>query len=162
MNTKIIIAILAVGLFTNSMIHAQDKTDNNGNHNHMDTEQKIYTCSMHPDVKSDKPGECPKCGMELVEMKEKHQNMNEIYTCSMHPEVKSDKLGECPKCGMTLVQMKEKHQNMSEIYTCSMHSEVKSDKPGECPECGMALVKKKMDMKEDSNVKETEQKEHKH
>ena len=43
-----------------------------------------------------------------------------------------------------------------------MHSEVKSDKPGECPECGMALVKKKMDMKEDSNVKETEQKEHKH
>ncbi len=26
----------------------------------------IYTCSMHPEVKSDKPGKCPKCGMELV------------------------------------------------------------------------------------------------
>ena len=25
-----------------------------------------YTCSMHPQVKSDKPGKCPKCGMELV------------------------------------------------------------------------------------------------
>ena len=25
-----------------------------------------YTCSMHPEVKSDKPGKCPKCGMELV------------------------------------------------------------------------------------------------
>ena len=25
-----------------------------------------YTCSMHPEVKSDKLGKCPKCGMELV------------------------------------------------------------------------------------------------
>jgi hypothetical protein len=26
----------------------------------------IYTCVMHPEVKSDKPGNCPKCGMKLV------------------------------------------------------------------------------------------------
>ena len=25
-----------------------------------------YTCTMHPEVKSDKPGKCPKCGMTLV------------------------------------------------------------------------------------------------
>lgn len=25
-----------------------------------------YTCPMHPEVKSDKPGKCPKCGMDLV------------------------------------------------------------------------------------------------
>ena len=24
-----------------------------------------YTCPMHPEVKSDKPGACPKCGMVL-------------------------------------------------------------------------------------------------
>lgn len=28
---------------------------------------KTYTCSMHPEVVSDKPGKCPKCGMELIE-----------------------------------------------------------------------------------------------
>ena len=28
---------------------------------------KIYTCSMHPEVRSDKPGKCPKCGMTLIE-----------------------------------------------------------------------------------------------
>lgn len=28
---------------------------------------KIYTCPMHPEVKSEKPGRCPKCGMNLVE-----------------------------------------------------------------------------------------------
>lgn len=26
-----------------------------------------YTCSMHPEILSDKPGTCPKCGMQLVE-----------------------------------------------------------------------------------------------
>ena len=25
-----------------------------------------YTCVMHPEVKSDKPGKCPKCGMKLM------------------------------------------------------------------------------------------------
>ena len=29
-------------------------------------ESATYTCSMHPDVTSDKPGKCSKCGMDLV------------------------------------------------------------------------------------------------
>lgn len=28
-----------------------------------------YTCTMHPEVISDKPGKCPKCGMILVKVK---------------------------------------------------------------------------------------------
>jgi len=28
-----------------------------------------YTCPMHPEVISDKPGKCPKCGMNLVLVK---------------------------------------------------------------------------------------------
>lgn len=37
-----------------------------------DTTKKVkpakvqYTCTMHPEVLSDKPGKCPKCGMALV------------------------------------------------------------------------------------------------
>jgi len=26
----------------------------------------VYTCPMHPEVISDKPGQCPKCHMDLV------------------------------------------------------------------------------------------------
>jgi hypothetical protein len=28
-----------------------------------------YTCPMHPEVMKDQPGDCPKCGMKLVEKK---------------------------------------------------------------------------------------------
>lgn len=27
-----------------------------------------YTCTMHPEVLTDQPGNCPKCGMALVEI----------------------------------------------------------------------------------------------
>ncbi len=41
---------------------------------------KMYTCPMHSDVISEKPGRCPKCGMALVEMQmeghEHHTDMN--------------------------------------------------------------------------------------
>jgi Cu+-exporting ATPase len=26
---------------------------------------KVYVCPMHPEVRQDTPGECPKCGMKL-------------------------------------------------------------------------------------------------
>jgi len=36
-----------------------------------------YTCQMHPEVKSATPGKCPKCGMDLVKMKES-KNMGDV------------------------------------------------------------------------------------
>lgn len=30
-----------------------------------------YTCPMHPEIESDNPGECPKCGMKLAPKQEK-------------------------------------------------------------------------------------------
>jgi ssDNA-binding Zn-finger/Zn-ribbon topoisomerase 1 len=30
---------------------------------------EMYTCTMHNEVMSDKPGKCPKCGMKLVKQK---------------------------------------------------------------------------------------------
>ena len=64
-----------------------------------------YTCPMpeHADVVMDKPGKCPKCGMDLVAKKKEPAVQ---YTCPMHPDVVTDKAGKCPKCGMDLVPMK--------------------------------------------------------
>ena len=59
----------------------------------------VYVCPMHPEVMSEEPGSCPKCGMKLLA-----QAAAEItYVCPMHPEVTSDKAERCPKCGMKLV-----------------------------------------------------------
>ena len=88
-----------------------------------------YHCPMHPTYVSDKPGDCPICGMKLVLIKEdkpksastsapsKEMAQAEIektahikpgqFYCPMHPEVVQDKPGKCPKCGMSLVEKKE-------------------------------------------------------
>lgn len=34
---------------------------------------KMYTCLMHPEVHTDKPGNCPKCGMKLVLLNSGHE-----------------------------------------------------------------------------------------
>lgn len=35
------------------------------------TGEAFYQCEMHPEVISDKPGSCPKCGMDLVKREKK-------------------------------------------------------------------------------------------
>ena len=61
-----------------------------------------YFCPMDPDVTSDKPGNCPKCGMALERNPAWTPQSNVIYTCPMHPEVQQDHPGNCPICGMAL------------------------------------------------------------
>ncbi|WP_439654549.1 copper-transporting P-type ATPase [Spiribacter halobius] len=62
-----------------------------------------YTCPMHPEVVSDSPGECPKCGMALEPVTpEAPASTRTEWTCPMHPEIVRDEPGECPICGMAL------------------------------------------------------------
>jgi FtsP/CotA-like multicopper oxidase with cupredoxin domain len=59
----------------------------------------VYVCPMHPEVTSERPGSCPKCGMKLLAQ----SAAETTYVCPMHPEVTSDKPDRCPKCGMKLL-----------------------------------------------------------
>jgi len=67
-------------------------------------ETSVYICPMHPEVRQNGPGECPKCGMAL-EPETPSMATRVQYTCPMHPEIMRDEPGDCPKCGMPLEPM---------------------------------------------------------
>ncbi|HEU4788275.1 MAG TPA: efflux RND transporter periplasmic adaptor subunit [Flavobacterium sp.] len=49
-----------------------------GNHSEVEHQNEVYTCSMHPQVIKDKPGNCPICGMVLVKkVNEDHSEKND-------------------------------------------------------------------------------------
>ena len=63
-----------------------------------------YICPMCPEVLSDKPAACPKCGMAL-EPDMPPAPAKTKWTCPMHPEIVRDEPGSCPICGMALEPM---------------------------------------------------------
>lgn len=66
-----------------------------------------FYCPMHceGDKTYDEPGDCPVCGMDLVEEQNLSTASAEQWTCPMHPEIVKDEAGSCPICGMDLVPM---------------------------------------------------------
>lgn len=107
----------------------------------------LYACPMHPDVTSDKPGKCSKCGMDLT-LSPKEKMKREVvknYTCPVHADVLVKKPGKCSKCGRDLILSPKERMKMEVVknYTCPMHPDVTSDKSGKCPKCGMNMTEKK-------------------
>ena len=71
----------------------------------------MFSCPMHPQVLNRESGDCPYCGMRLVEIpgaskkKGSEASATSAYACSMHCEGDKtyDNPGNCPVCGMKLV-----------------------------------------------------------
>ncbi|PKP10330.1 MAG: hypothetical protein CVU08_13760 [Bacteroidetes bacterium HGW-Bacteroidetes-3] len=142
------ISLFVLLMLTLNLAHSQDKKQTKVKQTQ--TEKAAYTCPMHADVKSDKPGACPKCGMELTKME-----VAKNHQCCAGMKMDSTKTGM--KCDSTIMGMKHdsmdmNHKNMANNFTCPMHSDIKSDKPGECPKCGMELKEKKMDTKKEHKL----------
>ncbi|BAX82420.1 efflux RND transporter periplasmic adaptor subunit [Labilibaculum antarcticum] len=70
-NYKLVIAVLVIGVLLGLVFSgSSDKTMTPSNgiegHNHESEDPTTWTCSMHPQIKQDKPGKCPICAMELI------------------------------------------------------------------------------------------------
>ena len=64
----------------------------------------VFYCPMHceGDKIYDKLGDCPVCGMDLVE-EISLTSKSALFNCPMHPEIMNDEPSSCPICGMDLV-----------------------------------------------------------
>ncbi|AUS06830.1 heavy metal translocating P-type ATPase [Pseudotamlana carrageenivorans] len=78
----------------------------------------VFYCPMHceGDKTYDKPGDCPVCGMDLVEEQNLSLGHTNQYTCPMHPEVIKDEAGDCPICGMDLVSLEADLSSEEKTY----------------------------------------------
>lgn len=69
MKNKIIIPIMTavIGLFLGYLVFGGYASIENGDHT-VQVEQKdqTWTCSMHPQIRRNEPGDCPICGMDLI------------------------------------------------------------------------------------------------
>jgi Cu2+-exporting ATPase len=75
-----------------------------------------FYCPMHceEDTTYDKNGNCPVCGMNLVEQPKPLESVQ--YTCPMHPEIIQGGPGSCPICGMNLVPMEPTENEENKVY----------------------------------------------
>tara|TARA_R110002050_G_scaffold233063_3_gene368796 strand:- start:18912 stop:21410 length:2499 start_codon:yes stop_codon:yes gene_type:complete len=66
-----------------------------------------FYCPMHCEGEKtyDKAGDCPVCGMDLVEEQNLSNTTANQWTCPMHPEVINEEPGVCSICGMDLVPL---------------------------------------------------------
>jgi Cu(I)/Ag(I) efflux system membrane fusion protein len=73
-NYRLVLGVLIVGIFLGWLIFhptkaeraAEVRIEGHEGHDHATEDPTTWTCSMHPQIKQDKPGKCPICAMDLI------------------------------------------------------------------------------------------------
>jgi Cu(I)/Ag(I) efflux system membrane fusion protein len=87
--TTLIIAFstLMVGILMGWLIFGRTNTNANTEHDKVIAEdaETIWTCSMHPQIRKDEPGDCPICGMDLIPLQSDPNEELDPMAVSMSP-----------------------------------------------------------------------------
>ena len=112
---KKLLALLGISIFVVLIAcngQNEKKSDQQDKHAKESTVQKTYyyTCpmDMHKHIASEKAGDCPECGMELVAAVEAKPDSVDYYGCPMsaHSHIRHEKAGKCEECNTDLKPMK--------------------------------------------------------
>ncbi|MDX1828840.1 MAG: efflux RND transporter periplasmic adaptor subunit [Lutibacter sp.] len=80
-NYIIAISILILGIILGNVFSGDNTkpSHNEGEHNFVqDPVTKLWTCSMHPQIRMKKPGKCPICGMTLIPLDDSKETGEKI------------------------------------------------------------------------------------
>ena len=69
--------MLAIGLLLGFVFFSNSSKKEAHQHTEAGKDE-VYTCSMHPQIKQDKPGKCPICGMDLTPLKSTSNSKSNI------------------------------------------------------------------------------------
>lgn len=106
-NIKIVVFVglaLVVGLGLGYVFFNANGEQSNNETIQQSNNQSIYTCSMHPQIRQNEPGDCPICGMDLIP------------------------LGENSSSDPTILEMTEAAVKLSNIQTTTLGATGKSGK----------------------------------
>ena len=113
----------------------------------------LYRCPMHPAYTSDRPGDCPICGMKLVKAEDKAKISQDVATRTKLPVVAGKDISEIcvdHKCAMKNCPMMVKtHIKPGEKISCPVCGEVIGVENGKVveilPENGKTAMEDDMD-----------------
>ncbi|SMD43751.1 membrane fusion protein, Cu(I)/Ag(I) efflux system [Aquiflexum balticum DSM 16537] len=82
----IIIGCLFFGAVAGWMIRGGGEEHPAEEHTHIDEDGVEYTCSMHPQIRQNEPGQCPLCGMALTPVSNKKGGASSPFVLEITPE----------------------------------------------------------------------------
>lgn len=110
-----------------------------------------YTCSMHPQIKENKPGKCPICHMNLTKIENddsevedlSDQTISELWYCKDYPDVTSEVEDICPIDGSQMIK-KSKTDSASQVVAKVKlrKAQLEHFKPEFFPVTSMKMTKK--------------------
>ena len=98
-NKNIILLLVSCILFFGIAACNEKRKEDNSQHQ-QEMVKEEYTCSMHPEIISDKPGNCPICGMQLVKKEKGSEAIKEVSLTTLLKPTNEFVISSLPLAGV--------------------------------------------------------------
>ncbi len=71
----VIVGVLLIGILLGALLFGRDSAAETPSRETV-AETRVWTCSMHPQIRQSEPGKCPICGMDLIPLQEEMSSEN--------------------------------------------------------------------------------------